>query len=136
MSSSPVLSASDRPSYPADGRCPVCGGEFSRGVAYLSAGAVHLTADGQDSVPSDRLRAFLHVGFHGRDSDMRDSANESVVADLRGGQFDLQWCSVACMREWLFRLLREIETAAGGQVDPTPSLPDGESEGASSTDDS
>jgi hypothetical protein len=116
----PVLSNSDRMFYPADGRCPVCGGDFSRGIAYLSAGALLLSADGQDSVESDRLQAFLHLGFHGRDSDIRDSADVSVVADLHGGQFDLQWCSVGCMREWLLGLLREVEVAAGGQTGPAP----------------
>ena len=120
MSSSPVLSASDRPFYPSDGRCPVCGGEFSRGVAYLTAGALYLSADGHDSVHSDRLQAFLHVGFHGRDADMRDSADVPVVADLHGGQFDLQWCAVGCMREWLLGLLREVETAASGEAGSTP----------------
>ena len=115
----PVLSASDRPFYPADGRCPVCRGEFSRGVAYLSAGALLLSADGEDSMGSDRLQAFLHVGFHGRNSDMRDSADVSVVAELHGGQFDLQWCSVGCMREWLLGVLRDVE-AACGQADFTP----------------
>ena len=122
VSSSPLLSGSGPPFYPADGRCPVCGGAFSRGFAYLSGGALQLSADGQDSVHSDpdRLQAFLHVGFHGRDSDMRDAANVSIVADLHGGQFDLQWCSVRCMREWLLELLREVEVAACGQAGSTP----------------
>jgi hypothetical protein len=111
--SSPVLSASDRPFYPSDSRCPVCRGEFSRGVAYLSAGALLLSADGEDSIESDRLQAFLNVGFHGSKSDMRDSADVSVVAELHGGQFDLQWCSVGCMREWLLGVLREVEAASG-----------------------
>src|SRR4051812_45542684 len=110
MASYLLLSASDQPYYPAERRCPVCGGDYSRGVAYLSAGALHLTADGQDSLHSDRLRAFLHVGFHGRDTDMRDSSDISVVEDLHGGQFDLQWCSIGCMSSWLLNLLQEVES--------------------------
>ncbi len=112
MHSSPVLSSSDRPFYPADARCPVCHSEFTQGVAYLSGGAILLSDDGQDSLHPDRLQAFLHVGYHGRDPEMRDSADVSIVADLHGGQFDLQWCSVACMREWLVGLLRVVESMA------------------------
>lgn len=114
-----MLSAFDQPFYPAERRCPVCDGDFSRGVAYLSAGALHLTADGQDSLQSDHLRAFLHVGFHGRETDMRDSSDISVVEDLHGGQFDLQWCSVDCMRSWLLNLIHEVDSLSGGPSTPT-----------------
>jgi len=108
----PLLAGTDRCVYPADGHCPVCGGPFTAGFAYLSAGALLLTADGQDSLHLDRLQAFMNVGFHGRDPDMRDSSDVTVVADLRGGQFDLQWCSVECMRQWLLGLLQQVEAAA------------------------
>lgn len=64
----------------------------------------------------DRFHAFLNIGFHGRESDVRDSADVTVVEDLHGGQFDLQWCSVRCMREWLLGLLQEIETAASANA--------------------
>lgn len=114
MSSCPVLAGTDRPVYPAGGRCPVCGGPFASGVAYLSAGALPLTADGQDGPSPGDLRAFLHLGFHGRAPDMRDSSDVTVVEDLHGGQFDLQWCSVECLRQWLLGLLRRIEAAADG----------------------
>lgn len=109
----PILSASDPPFYAASGRCPACGNEFTKGFAYLYSGAMHLSADGRDSLNSDRDRAFLNVGFHGRDSDMRDSADVSVVSDLHGGQFDLQWCSIECMKEWFLGLLREVESRIG-----------------------
>lgn len=85
----PVLSDADRPFYPGDARCPTCGGDFSQGVAYLSAGALLLSPDGQNSSATDRLQAFLHIGFHGRDSDMKDSSDVLIVEDLQGGQFDL-----------------------------------------------
>jgi hypothetical protein len=115
MSRYPVLSASDRSIYPGSGNCPVCGNDLTRGFAYLSAGALLLTPDGQDSLHPDRLQAFLHVGVHGRDPDMDDSADIAVVADLHGGQFDLQSCSITCMRKWLLELLDEIESATRSQ---------------------
>lgn len=107
-----LLSSADKPFHPADGRCPVCGRDFREGIAYLSAGALLLSADGQDSISTNRLRAFLHIGFHGSDTEMRDSSDVPVVEDLAEGQFDLNWCSVSCMREWLLRLLREVELRA------------------------
>ena len=110
-----LLSSSDRMFHPTDGRCPECGGDFRRGFAYLSAGAsllTELTEDGQDSLHPDRLQGFLHVGFHGTDTEMRDSSDVVVVRHLYGGQFDLQWCSIACMREWLLKLLQEVESRA------------------------
>jgi hypothetical protein len=108
----PILSLADKPFFPIDGRCPVCGQGFTRGLAYLSAGALLLSPDGQDSIHIDRLQAFLNVGVHGADSAMRDSSDIEVVADLHGGQFDLQWCSIACMRQWLNLLLDQVESAA------------------------
>ena len=104
-----LLSSADRPFHPSDGRCPECGGDFRRGFAYLSGGAVLLTEDKQDSLHPDRLQGILHVGFHGTDTEMRDSSDVEVVRDLSGGQFDLQWCSVACLRVWLLKLLQEVE---------------------------
>lgn len=105
----PVLSSTDRPFFPPHGYCPVCERPFTHGFAYLSAGALLLSADGQDSIHTDRLQAFLNVGFHGVDREMRDSSDIEVVADLHGGQFDLQWCSIACMRQWLNALLDQGE---------------------------
>jgi hypothetical protein len=107
-----MLSATDQPLYPRDRRCPVCGKEMRQGFAYLSAGALLLSKDGQDSIDTDRLRGFLSVGFHGTDTEMRDSSDVSVVDDLFGGQFDLHWCSVKCLRAWLLELLQEVERRA------------------------
>ena len=91
-------------------RCPNCGGELVGGFAYLSGGALQLTKDRKDSIYSDRLEGFLHIGFHGEDVEMRDSTDAEIVSDVAGGQFDLQWCSVLCMRAWLMRLLNELES--------------------------
>jgi hypothetical protein len=103
------LSSTADPIHPSNGRCPVCRNEFRSGFAYLSAGALLLSEDGQDSLHPDRLQGFLHVGFHGTDPEMRDSSDVAVVESLQGGQFDLQWCSVGCMRAWLLKLLAEVE---------------------------
>ena len=108
----PVLSGSDAPYYPAEARCPVCGAPFTKGFAYFNGGALLLSRSGQNSITTDRFRAFLHVGFHGVDPDMKDSSDVTVISDLGGGQFDMNWCSVQCLREWLTRLLDRVESEA------------------------
>ena len=120
MTSFPVLSAKDQPFYPADGdgRCPHCKGEIKIGeFAYIGAGALLLSPDGQDSIYTDRLQAFLNVGFHSSDPDMKGSANISVIDDLQGGQFDLQWCTIRCMREWFDSLFQQVEMMANVNTD-------------------
>ncbi len=72
-----------------------------------------MSADGQDSIDSDRCRGFLEIGFDGSDPDLRDSAGVTIVSELSGGQFDLNWCSVYCLRVWLLGLLDRVESAAG-----------------------
>lgn len=111
----PFLSKSDRMFYPTDGCCPMCGSDFKEGVAYISGGALLMSPDGMDSIHTDRLEGFLHLGFHGKDSAMRDSASLMIVDDIAGGQYDLQWCSVRCMRSALNQLLDEIELSIKAQ---------------------
>lgn len=89
--------------------CPNCGRAFVSGFAYLSGGALLLSPDNETSNETERLKAFLNIGFHGKDGDMRDSTGATLVDDVIGGQFDLNWCSIACMRLWFNRLMDEME---------------------------
>lgn len=89
--------------------CPNCGHAFASGFAYLSGGALLLSAENETSNETERLQAFLSIGFHGKDSEMQDSTDATLVDDVIGGQFDLNWCSIACMRFWLNRLMDEME---------------------------
>ncbi|WP_442511686.1 hypothetical protein SH528x_003396 [Novipirellula sp. SH528] len=97
--------------------CPNCGGKFAGGFAYIMGGGLLLSKDLKNSLHSDRLQGFMHVGFHGKDPDMCDSVDANVVDDVIGGQFDLQWCSMACMRAWLMRLLDRLEARLELQED-------------------
>ena len=112
MSSEPfqLLSSDDKRPKP-NGRCPVCGNDFRNGVAYLEGGGVLESEIEAKLRPEDHL-GLLHVGFHGLDPEMRDSSDVKVVDHVHFGQFDLNWCSVACMREWLLKLLAEVERRA------------------------
>jgi hypothetical protein len=44
---------------------------------------------------------------------VRDSAGATIVSELSGEQFDLNWCSVGCLRVWFLELLDRVESAAG-----------------------
>ncbi len=93
--------------------CRVCGARFGKpGSAYLSAGAT-VDTKGRPEIDPKRHLAFLSIGFHGADPDCRDCVSAHVVEDLEGGQFDIEFCSLGCMRAWvnavLDRLDRQLE---------------------------
>ena len=111
----PPLPPTSRGTYPAEDGCPVCGGGFDNGAAYLAGGALLLSKDRQNSRHPDRLEGFLHVGFHETDPEMRDSGDIMVVDQISGGQFDLRWCSVRCTRAWWMQLLDALETDSGSE---------------------
>ena len=96
-------------------RCPKCGEEFQNGFASISGGAICISDDGKASIHSDRLQGFLNIGFPVSYSSMNASDDVLVVDDAVGGQFDLQWCSIKCMREWLNDLINTIETQVLGR---------------------
>jgi hypothetical protein len=76
------------------------------------AGLDAVSEDGRVGHASERLRAFLSVGVLD-DNGSAERTDVAVVENLQGGQFHLQWCSVACMRAWLLRLLAEVERRWG-----------------------
>ena len=68
-----------------------------------------------NSIHDNRHLAFLNVGFHGVNPDMSDSADIEIVNDLPGGQFDLSFCSLACLRSWFIGLVDQLEDDLAGQ---------------------
>lgn len=111
--SHPLLQYDDSPWFPHIPECPVCGTAFkeSNCIAYLSSGALRVDENG-DSVDARDLRveSLFHIGFHGVSSDMSDSVDANIVADLQSDQFDLQYCSLKCLRQWLNNVVDELET--------------------------
>ncbi len=79
-------------------------------------GADLLSADDGDSIQTRRLKGFLDIGFHGRDPEMRDSGGFTLVKDVPYGQFDLNWCSIECMRKTLNQLLDDLERSIADQT--------------------
>lgn len=105
------------------GKCYLCGDDLgnkgkgprdkSRRLYYLMGGAVadeeHPIMDLVRKAPAS-LRGFLHLGSHGRNSDF--DVDVCVVDHLPWGQFDVQFCSFKCFREWWLAALALVESTA------------------------
>jgi hypothetical protein len=109
----PLLSGNSADTLPGKGGgCIVCNTPFQgSGFAYLSAGATYDLLESR--IDDNELEAFFDVGYHGSHSDMSDSGGVEVVKDLKGGQFDLQFCSASCLRQFLSSLVDEVEKSIG-----------------------
>jgi hypothetical protein len=90
--------------------CLHCGGPIKGGVAYLSAGALWLDDELENSIHDDRHLAFMHVGYHGSRADVLDSADIEVKEDVPGGQFDLSFCSLNCLKLWFVQMVDSLES--------------------------
>jgi hypothetical protein len=96
------------------------------GSASLGGGALYLSKDKKTSVDTnpDRHLAFLYFHVHECYQDRAhcpDGPDENVgidlIKDFHGGQFDLCWCSLACMRKWFLRVLDELEDRLQSKLD-------------------
>jgi hypothetical protein len=56
------------------------------------------------------MEVFCDIGYHGADTDMSDSANYCVADGVKGGQVDLCFCSLACMRKWFSAIIDSLES--------------------------
>lgn len=98
-----------------NGMCLHCNGPIKKGVAQLSSGALALDELLQNSgaIEDHRHIAFMYVHYHGIRPDMSDCACVDVVADVPGGQFDLSFCSLTCMRAWFNAIVDRLECDLG-----------------------
>ena len=94
------------------GSCLHCTGPITVGVAYISAGALLLDESFENSLHDRHLLTFMNVGWHGRRADMSDSSDVEVVNDIPGGQFDLSFCSLNCLRIWFSEIVDKLDSDA------------------------
>jgi hypothetical protein len=81
----------------------MCGGPVGSFVVYMSAGA---TADALKSKIVDQ-ETFWSCGVHATDP---TASIDVKVVDLPGhDQFDLAFCSTACLRRFLSAIVDELE---------------------------
>jgi hypothetical protein len=83
-------------------------------MAILSGGAVLYDRKRENSVHTKYLSGFLTLSWHGAhddgEGDERDiGATVEIAQDTRGGQFDMYFCSTACVRAFLNSWVDAIE---------------------------
>ncbi|MDF1745159.1 MAG: hypothetical protein P1V19_15780 [Gimesia sp.] len=108
----PILTGNDGHRGPADNTCLNCGVSLVDGDDYsafiLSGGAMLMTDDGRTGHGDKRLGGYLSFDTL-RIEDGRQSSSQNLVVDnLRGGQFDLTWCSASCMSEWFGAIIKRM----------------------------
>lgn len=90
--------------------CPVCSKQIVDGVAYFSFGAsADLCLLERKGLTDAILGGFCHIGYHGADPEVRDSVDYCVARDIEGGQMDISFCSLGCLREWFRGILDNLE---------------------------
>ncbi len=103
--------------YPQKPLCPWCKKHKvlePHSMAILSGGA--LTKKGRDhySGPSNNLNAYLSLTWHGAHDKGEGNDREigyvlNIAEDVKGGLFDLMFCSTKCLRSFLNACVDELE---------------------------
>lgn len=89
-------------------------------MAILTGGAMLINRKTGDGGPDDRLDGFLDITWHGahtNDGGIGLSPdcfeNLSIASDVRGGQFDICFCSTKCLRDFLNHAVDTLEEKIG-----------------------
>jgi hypothetical protein len=108
-----------RTKYPAKNQCAWCKRSKvfePHSFAALSGGALLVNRKTGDGGPDDRLDGFLDFTWHGAHTNeggvgkAPDIHEASAVAkNVRGGQFELLFCSTKCLRAFLNYAVDNLE---------------------------
>lgn len=94
------------------GQCVVCkmkGVGEPNGFAFINAGALLEIGKGV-AMPSDQIKAFFSIGYHGDHSNKSDpSAMLEIVDEPASGQFEFYFCSTSCLRGFFNQCVDELE---------------------------
>jgi hypothetical protein len=80
----------------------------------LGGGALLMDRKDDSGGPDDKMDGFLHLSWHGAHDgglgeDKGIGARIEIARDVRGGQFDLYFCSTKCLRSYLNFCVDELE---------------------------
>lgn len=94
-------------------------------MAMLGGGALLMDRKGQSSIHDDRQLGFLHLTWHGAHDqgvggDRVMYKVVDIANDCRGGQFDLYFCSTACLRAFLNSCVDALELEVQKEKRKTP----------------
>jgi hypothetical protein len=105
-------------SYPSKALCPACrkGKVFEpNSFVVMSGGALLMNRRRRSGGPDASLDGFLDLVWHGAHDCGLGEHREvffsmPIVKEVRGGQFDLYFCSTRCLRRFLSMLVDALET--------------------------
>ncbi len=116
MQSFPFIEG-ERTTYPSTATCPQCNEQRvfePHSMAILCGGAILMDRAARSGGPSDDLDGFLDLSWHGAHDggagiDPDIYVNVSLASEVRGGQFELYFCSTMCLRQFLNTAVDELE---------------------------
>lgn len=105
------------PYFPQKALCPWCKKHKvldPHSFAILSAGAMLMDRKRENGWPDEKMDGFLSLAWHGAhdsgEGKYRDINHHIEIArDVRGGQFDIYFCSTKCLRAYLNFCVDELE---------------------------
>lgn len=109
----PLLSG-EITAYPDKAKCPICKKKKvfePHSMAILSGGALYA---GQKRGIPDKLEGFAHITWHGAHdtgigADRDIYTGVELARDTSGGQFEIYFCSTACMRKFFNQWVDVLE---------------------------
>jgi len=89
-------------------------------MAVLTGGALFMDRKRRNGAMHNQMDGFLDILWHGAhdngEGDDRDIATSVYLAnDCRGGQFEIYFCSTACLRAFLNAWVDALESKVGKQ---------------------
>jgi hypothetical protein len=96
-------------------KCHLCSKRLHGGSAYFNFGAVIDVSDMEKKrINESIMESFCDIGYHGIRSDDKDSAMVTIKEkEIIGGQQDISFCSLVCLREWLNGIVDYLEHESG-----------------------
>lgn len=121
----------DKNSFPRKAVCPQCKKRKvfePHSMAILGGGALLLDRNRENSIHTDSLEGFLYLAWHGaHDAGVGEDRDIGVrvelAKDVRGGQFDLYFCSTVCVRAFFNSWVDALEKAVVREKKRAPNSP-------------
>jgi hypothetical protein len=95
-------------------KCHLCSKTIRASVTYFSFGAyIDQLSLKKKNMSNKIMEGYCNIGYHGKKSDMSDCANYSVANGIKGGQEDICFCSLSCLRKWFNKIVDYLEWKLG-----------------------
>ncbi len=103
--------------FPEKALCPWCRKNKvlePHSFAILEGGALLMDRRSKSGGPDDNMEGFLDLAWHGahdggKGKDKGIGGFVEIAKDIRGGQFEIYFCSTKCLRSYLNFCVDELE---------------------------